>query len=81
MRSFGNKKPKKPYRPASKIKPVVVWALLAASEATKASKQPQRSSLTVDFKSVTPMTHLSMCILHTWYGPFWQPLRSLHYKP
>ena len=55
----------------------MVWALLAASEVTTASKQPQRSSLTSDLKSVTPITYLSMCILLIWYGTFWQPPRSL----
>ena len=34
----------------------MVWALMAASEATKASKQPQKSNLTSDFKSVTSIT-------------------------
>ena len=48
----------------------MVWALLAASEATTASKQPWRSNLTSDLKSVTPITYLSMCILFIWYGPF-----------
>ena len=41
----------------------MVWALLAASEATTASKQPQSSNLASDLKSVTPFTYLSMCIL------------------
>ena len=48
----------------------MVLALLAASEATTASKQPRRSNLTSDLKSVTPITYLSMCILLIWYGPF-----------
>ena len=56
----------------------MVWALMAASEATTASKQPRRSNLTSDLKSVTPITYLSMCILLIWYGPFWQPLRPQH---
>ena len=51
--------------------------ILAASEATTASKQPQISIMTSDLKSVTPITYLSMCILLIWYGHFWQPLRSL----
>ena len=56
-----------------------IWygPFLAASEATTASKQPQRSNLTSDLKSVTPITYLSMCILLIWFGPFWQPLRPL----
>ena len=33
----------------------MVWALLAASEAITASKQPRRSNLASDLKSVTPM--------------------------
>ena len=37
----------------------MVWALLAASEATTASKQPQRLNLTSDLKSATPITYLS----------------------
>ena len=37
----------------------MVWALLAASEATKASKQPQRSNLTSDLKSVTSITYVT----------------------
>ena len=49
--------------------------LLAASEATKAGKQPQRSNLTSDLKSVTSITYISMCILLLWCGPFWQPPR------
>ena len=53
----------------------MVWALMAASEATTASKQPRRSNLTSDLKSVTPITYLSMCILLIWCGPFWQPPR------
>ena len=36
---------------------------LAASEATTASKQPRRSNLASDLKSVTPITYSSMCIL------------------
>ena len=40
-----------------------LWVLLAASKVTTASKQPQRSNLTSDLKSVTPFTYyLSMCI-------------------
>ena len=35
------------------------WALLAASKATTASKQPQRSNLTSDFKSVTSITYVT----------------------
>ena len=41
---------------------VLQIALLAASEVTTASKQPQRSNLTSDLKSVTPITYLSMCM-------------------
>ena len=41
----------------------MVWALLAASEATTASKQPRRSNLASDLKAVTPITYSSMCIL------------------
>ena len=41
----------------------MVLSPLAASEATTASKQPRRSNLTSDLKSVTPITYLSMCIL------------------
>ena len=48
----------------------MVWSLLTASEATMASKQPRRSDLTLDLKSVTPNTYISMCILLIWYGPF-----------
>ena len=48
----------------------MVWTLLAASEATTASKQPQMSDLTSDLKSVTSITYISMCILLIWYGPF-----------
>ena len=35
----------------------MVWALLAASEATTASKQPRRSGLTSYFKSVASITY------------------------
>ena len=55
----------------------MVWTLLAASEATMASKQPRRSDLISDLKSVTSITYISMCILIIWYGPFWQPRRPL----
>ena len=44
----------------------MVWALLAASEATTAFKQPQRSNLTLYLKSVTPITYLSKCTLLIW---------------
>ena len=44
-------------------------------EATKASKQLQRSNMTSDLKPVTPITYLSMCILILCCGPFWQPQR------
>ena len=54
-----------------------MWALLAASEATTASKQPRRSNLASDLKSVTPITYSSMPILIIWFGLFWQPLRPL----
>ena len=37
----------------------MVLALMAASEATTASKQPQRSNLTSDFKSVTSITYVT----------------------
>ena len=33
-------------------------------------KQPRRSDLTSDLKSVTSITYRSMCILFTWCGPF-----------
>ena len=46
------------------------WTLSTASEATTASKQPRRSDLTSDLKSVTSITYISMCILLKWYGPF-----------
>ena len=46
------------------------WSLLTASEATMASKQPRRSDLISDLKSVTSITYISMCILLIWYGPF-----------
>ena len=49
---------------------------LAASEATRASKQPQRSNLTSDLKSSDPNYLLIMCILFIWYGPSWQPLEA-----
>ena len=45
-------------------------AHFGGSEATTASKQPRRSNLTSDLKSVTPITYLSMCILLIWYEPF-----------
>ena len=41
----------------------MVWTLLAASEATTASKQPRRSNRSSDLKSVTPITFISMCML------------------
>ena len=43
---------------------------MAASGATTASKQPLRSNMTSDLKSVTPITYLSIWILLIWYGPF-----------
>ena len=42
-----------------------VLIALAASEATTASKQPWRSNLTSDLKSVTPITYLSMCRINS----------------
>ena len=57
----------------------IVCALLVASEATTASKQPQRSDLASDWKSVT--TYMSMCILLICFEPilrpFWWPQRPL----
>ena len=57
----------------------MVWTLLTASEATTASKQPRRSDLTSDLKSVTSITYISMCILLICFGPilraFWWPQR------
>ena len=44
--------------------------LFLASEAYAASKQPQRSNLTSDLKSVTSITYLSMYILLIRFGPF-----------
>ena len=37
----------------------MVWAVSAASEATTASKQPRRSNLSSDFKSVTSITYVT----------------------
>ena len=37
----------------------MVWALLAASEATTASKQPRRSKLSVQVKLVTPIYYVT----------------------
>ena len=48
----------------------VVWALLAASEASTVSQQPRRSNLTSDLKSVTSISYLSKCILLIWYEPY-----------
>ena len=72
-----NQWPKLPTSPCAYCILYMVWALSAASEATTTSKQPQRSNLTSDLKSVTPITYISMCILLIWYGTFWQPPRSL----
>ena len=54
-----------------------VWALLATSKATTASKQPRRANMASDLKSMTPNTYLSMSILLILYGHLWQPLRPL----
>ena len=40
----------------------MIWNVLAASEVTTASKQPQRSILTSDFKSVTSITYVAMSL-------------------
>ena len=40
----------------------MVWALLAASEATTASKHPWRSNLTSDLKLVTQITYAAMSL-------------------
>ena len=40
----------------------MIWSLLTASEATTASKHPQRSYLTSDLKSVTQNTYISMLV-------------------
>ena len=37
----------------------MVWTLMAASKATKASKQPPRLYLTSDLKSVTSITYVN----------------------
>ena len=42
----------------------MVWILLTDSEATTASKQPQRSDLTSDLKSVTSITHVTNVSRH-----------------
>ena len=47
------------------------------SEANMASKQPRRSDLTSDLKSVTSITYIYMCILLIWQGAFWWPRRPL----
>ena len=47
---------------------VINDSVIPASEATTASKQPRRSDLTSDLKSVTSITYISMCILLIWYG-------------
>ena len=39
------------------------WALLPASEATTASKQPWRSNLTSDLESVTSLAHVARVTL------------------
>ena len=39
-----------------------IWSLMVASEATTASKQPQRSNLTSELKSVTSITCVSISI-------------------
>ena len=41
---------------------------MAASEATAASKHPQRSNMASDLKSVTPITYLFIFILLIWYA-------------
>ena len=43
----------------NKLLAYMVWAILAASEATTASKQPWRSNLTPDSKLVTSITYES----------------------
>ena len=40
----------------------MIWNVLAASEVTTASKQPRRSCLTSDFKSVTSITYVAMSL-------------------
>ena len=47
----------------------MVWALLTASEATTASKQPRRSNLTSDFKSVTSFTYVPMSLSDLYQPP------------
>ena len=37
----------------------MVWTLLAASEATTASKQPRRSKLRLQVKLVTPISYMT----------------------
>ena len=37
----------------------MVWTLLAASEATAASKQPRRSKLSVEVKLVIPIYYMT----------------------
>ena len=40
----------------------MVWTLFGSLEVTTASKQPQRSSLTSYFKSVTSITYVAMSL-------------------
>ena len=40
----------------------MVWALFVASEATTASKQPRRSDLTSDLKSMAQTTYATMFV-------------------
>ena len=54
-----------------------VWTLLTASEATMTSKQPQRTDLTSDLKSVTSITYISICKFLICFGPVLWPLRPL----
>ena len=49
-----------------------------ASEAAAASKQPQKSNLTSDLKSVCSITCISSCMLFIYNGLFWQPWRPVH---
>ena len=48
----------------------IVWILLWPLRPLQPPKQPRRSDLTSDWKLVTSITYISMCILLIWYGPF-----------
>ena len=60
-----------------------LYGMISFDNLQTASKQPQRSDMTSDLKSVSPSTYISMRILLMCFGPFlrpfWRPQRPVQH--